>query len=133
MYGGGGITPDIILPYRKDSSFIYYNRLAAAGLINRVAFDYVKHHAAKLQTHYADADNFYRHFQVSEALVQEVVTRGEQKGIALQRDHIVKVPSLFFDGQIPKHIGNGSSDDHHDAVGRNIETEQMEIEMHFSS
>ncbi len=85
VYGGGGITPDIILPYLKDSSFIYYNKLSSAGLINRVAFGYVKQHAAELQARYTDADDFYRHFKVNEAMVQEVVKLGEKAGIAPDR------------------------------------------------
>ena len=82
VYGGGGITPDIILPYRKDSTFIYYNRLASAGLLNRVAFDYVKHHASTLLARYADGETFRRQFTVDDKMIEEVVARGERAGIA---------------------------------------------------
>ena len=82
VYGGGGITPDVILPYRKDSTFIYYNRLASAGLLNWVAFDHVKRHAAELLQRYADGDAFCRNFTVSEAMTEEVAARGEKAGIA---------------------------------------------------
>ena len=81
VYGGGGITPDIILPYRKDSTFIYYNRIASAGLLNRVAFGYVKSHAATLLAHYADDEDFFRHFKVDDRLIEEVAARGEKAGI----------------------------------------------------
>ena len=82
VYGGGGITPDVILPYRKDSTFIYYNRLASAGLLNRVAFGYVKLHAAELLARYRDGEAFRRQFTVDEKLIEEVVARGEKAGIA---------------------------------------------------
>ena len=104
VYGGGGITPDIILPYLKDSSFIYYNRLSSAGILNRVAFGYVKGHAAELKTRYANPDDFYRHFKVSEALVQEVTARGVQKGIALD-PRSLKTQRKLITNMIKAYIG----------------------------
>ncbi len=82
VYGGGGIIPDRFLTYRKDTTFVYYNQLSSHGLMNRVAFDQVKAHAAELLKRYPDEDAFCRHYEVGEALVQEVVKRGEQMGVA---------------------------------------------------
>ena len=85
VYGGGGITPDVILPYRKDPTFAYYNRLASAGLINGVAFDYVRRHAEQLTVRYADADAFCSGFYVDDDMLQQLAARGEQQGI--ERDN----------------------------------------------
>lgn len=82
VYGGGGITPDRILPYRKDSTFAYYNRLLASGAVNRAAFSYVRQHAAQLLQRYGDAKAFVRGFQVNEALIEQVAALGEHDGIA---------------------------------------------------
>ena len=81
VYGGGGIMPDHPLPYRKDTTFVYYNRLSSKGLISRVAFDYVKRHAAELQARYPDAGSFRRGFTVDEAMVQSLVAEGERAGV----------------------------------------------------
>ncbi len=81
VYGGGGIAPDVPIAYRKDSSFVYYNRLSSKGLFGRVAFDYVKSHARELQERYPDAEVFKKGFKVDEMLLQRVVTEGESMGV----------------------------------------------------
>jgi len=82
VYGGGGIMPDRLLTYRHDTTFVYYNQLASKQLLVKTAFDYVKHHAAELLKRYPDADSFYKGFKVGDAMVEELVRRGEQNGVA---------------------------------------------------
>ena len=81
VYGGGGILPDRVLPYRKDTSFVYFNQLQNSGLMNRVAFGYVRDNVESLMQRYADEDVFCHKFAVPEALVDELVQRAEQAGI----------------------------------------------------
>ncbi|MBP3762280.1 MAG: S41 family peptidase [Bacteroidales bacterium] len=81
VYGGGGIIPDRIYPYRKDSSLIYYNRLASRGLIMRTAFAEVKDHAEELLRRYPDAATFLRRYTVGDALVQRLVEAGRAAGL----------------------------------------------------
>lgn len=81
VYGGGGIIPDSIFPYRKDPTFVYYNRIASQGLLAKIPFDRVKRQAADLLRRYPDADAFCRSFEVDDAMLAEVVRRGEQAGV----------------------------------------------------
>lgn len=104
VHGGGGITPDRILPYRKDSTFAYYNRLASAGVINRVAFDYVKRHASELLSRYGDGDRFCRTFRVDEALLREVVAAGERAGIG-RDDRSLNAQKTLIANRIKAYIG----------------------------
>ena len=104
VYGGGGITPDVILPYRKDSTFIYYNRLASAGLLNRVAFDEVKRHAAALLARYADGEAFRRQYRVDDRMIEEVVRRGEKAGIA-RDSHSLRAQRRLMANTMKAYIG----------------------------
>lgn len=81
VYGGGGIMPDYPLPYRKDSSFVYHNKLSSKGLYNKVAFGYVKLHAEELLQQYPDAASFRKGFKVGESLMEQLVAEGERCGI----------------------------------------------------
>lgn len=81
VYGGGGIFPDELIPYRKDESFVYYNRLMSNGLINKVAFGYVKKHAAEMLRKYRGAEDFEEHFRVDQAMITRLVAEGEKAGI----------------------------------------------------
>ena len=81
VYGGGGITPDVLLPYRKDESFIYYNALMNKRLINRVAFSQVRRHAAGLLQRYHTAAAFSRGYNVPDSVIGELVHEGVKRGI----------------------------------------------------
>lgn len=83
VYGGGGIFPDHLIAYRKDPSFVYYNRLSAKQVISRTAFNEVKQHAGEWLKRYPDRNAFRRHFEVSEAMVQRMVAMGEAEGVPL--------------------------------------------------
>lgn len=81
VYGGGGIIPDRIFPYRHDTSFVYYNQLVSKRLMVLTAFDYVKYHAAELLQRYPNEEAFFRNFKVSDALIEGMVRRGEKEGV----------------------------------------------------
>lgn len=81
VYGGGGIVPDLLLPYRKDKSFIYYNALVNKRLITRVAFRQVRCHAAELLQRYPTAEAFNKGYKVDDSVIQELVHEGEKAGI----------------------------------------------------
>ena len=83
VYGGGGIFPDQLIPYRKDPSLIYYNYLANNGILSQAAFEQVRQHAGELLERYPSIDLFCKNFSVTEALIQRVVTLGEEAGIPL--------------------------------------------------
>ena len=85
VYGGGGIFPDRLIPYRKDSTLVYYNRLASAGLVVRAAFAEVKLHAADLLGRYPSADAFCRRYTVPDSVVLRLTALGEQRGIPQNR------------------------------------------------
>lgn len=81
VYGGGGIIPDHLFTYRRDTSLVYYNQLASKRLIALTAFDHVKRHAAELLLRYPDGDAFYSGFRISDAMMDELIKRGEKEGV----------------------------------------------------
>ena len=94
VYGGGGIQPDHVLTYVKDSSFIYYNQLASKGLINRTAFAYVRAHAEEMLGRYPDAEAF-RHWSVPSGLIEQLIAAGEKAGVRRNPSSIAKQRRLM--------------------------------------
>lgn len=90
VYGGGGIMPDIPLPYRKDPSFVYYNNLSNRGLINRTAFRQVRLHAAELLERYPTSKAFVEGYRIAPAVVEELVKAGEAAGIERDSESLAK-------------------------------------------
>lgn len=104
VFGGGGITPDLLLPYRKDESFVYYNALVNQRLINRVAFRQVRRHAASLLQRYPTAKAFGRGYTVPDSVIEELVCEGEKRGIARNAKSLAIQKKLIVAG-IKANIG----------------------------
>ena len=81
VYGGGGIFPDQLIPYRKDPTIIYYNQLSSNGILTKVAFNEVRRHAKEWLERYPSLDSFCRHFKVTDNVIDDVVRLGEKAGI----------------------------------------------------
>ena len=104
VYGGGGIAPDVPMAYRKDVSFVYYNALSSKGIISRVAFAYVKQHAAELMQRYPDAESFKKGFTVGEDMVRSVVERGVAAGVE-RNEASLRVQRGLIKTMLKAHIG----------------------------
>lgn len=104
VYGGGGIAPDVPLAYVKDTAFVYYNRLSGMGLVNRVAFDYVKQHAAELLSRYPDADAFRERYVPETALLNTLVEEGERRGVKRSR-YSLQSKHAYFMSMLKANIG----------------------------
>ena len=104
VYGGGGIVPDILLPYRKDSSFVYYNNLANKGLIRRIAFMQVRRHAAELLERYPTAKEFVAGYRIDGEVMEELAKAGEAAGI--ERDSTsLATQRRFIESMMKANIG----------------------------
>ena len=81
VYGGGGILPDIIIPYEKDVTYVYYNTLIRKGLVQKYAFDYVERNSKFLKQKYPASDNFIKNYTVDNAFFETFVQYTEKQGV----------------------------------------------------
>lgn len=80
VFGGGGIMPDIYVPYDADNYPDYYNHLLDRGIIFRYAFQYTDTHRQKLSDYTTFAD-FEKYFTVNKGIFLDFITYAEEKGI----------------------------------------------------
>lgn len=66
VYGGGGIMPDLFVPYDTSASTNYFSRLQFSPAFNTFAFDYVKNKRSKWKSMQA----FGRTFKVTDAILK---------------------------------------------------------------
>jgi len=79
VYGGGGITPDIIVPHEKKKySNTYYQALNHSALI-QFAFNYANQNKAVLTKNYFSAENFIKRMNLSDFILQEYLSFFAQK------------------------------------------------------
>lgn len=87
VYGGGGIMPDIYVPYNSDNYPEYYNMLLDRGLIFRFAFRYTDSHRQTLSD-YTEFEDFDRYFSINKGMFLDFVEYAEEKGVARDKKGI---------------------------------------------
>ncbi|MGE0077957.1 MAG: S41 family peptidase [Bacteroidales bacterium] len=82
VYGGGGIMPDVFVPL--DTSFYsdYYGKLVRSGLINQFSVSWVDSNRKQLLSDYSKFEKFKKNFQVTDAMVEELVVMAEKQKIS---------------------------------------------------
>lgn len=90
VYGGGGITPDILVT--RDTTWYsdYWARLRGKGVINEFVIDYMDKNRASLERDYADFDAFYRGFAVEQPMLDALVQLGEKRGVPYAEEGMQK-------------------------------------------
>lgn len=80
VYGGGGIMPDVFVPDDTTHFSRYLAQLFNSGLMRSFAIEYVDRNS-RLKTAYKDGFAFAKEFEVTEAMLKELVAFGEKNGI----------------------------------------------------
>jgi carboxyl-terminal processing protease len=81
VYAGGGIFPDVVLPYEKDVLLVYYNRLKDKGIFYKYAFDYVDKNRALFLKKYPQSDDYVKGFSLSDEMFEDFLMLAEKSGI----------------------------------------------------
>jgi len=81
VYGGGGIEPDIELPYYNYKKSAYYSQLLKKGLLYKYCFDYVDKHRNSFKQ-YISGDDFIKYFNVNEAMFKDMTLYAEKNGVS---------------------------------------------------
>jgi carboxyl-terminal processing protease len=94
VYGGGGIMPDVFVPYDTTLFTPYYTRVRNRGLIYRFAFTFTDAHRSQLQ----DFDN---HVDISgyldqQNLLPQFIEFAESKGIRSNPEDILVSEKLII-------------------------------------
>ena len=74
VYGGGGITPDVFVPYDTTESSFYLSQLLFSGAFQSFSFDFV----ANKRTVYTSPQDFCQRFVVSDLNLQSFIFYAEK-------------------------------------------------------
>lgn len=79
VYGGGGIMPDVFIPLDTTGGSTYLNKLFYGNIFTIWALEYTQEHKAELKT--KGIADFAEHFQVSESMINGLISCGEKNGV----------------------------------------------------
>ncbi|HSV75505.1 MAG TPA: S41 family peptidase [Bacteroidales bacterium] len=80
VFGGGGITPDVIIPIESGEQFLFFNQAVNQGLINRFAFQYADQNRSTLQQ-FETPSEFVSRFNLSTALYRNFLRFARTEGL----------------------------------------------------
>lgn len=80
VYGGGGIEPDVELPYYVYKKSNYYTTLLKKGLIYKYCFDYIDRNRGFFKT-YAGGKDFLARYSVSDDLYRKMLNFAKEQKV----------------------------------------------------
>jgi carboxyl-terminal processing protease len=87
VYGGGGIMPDVFVPFDTTMESSYLNHVLGMGIISQFAYDYVDKERNKMNS-YTDAMDFKNRFIIDQKLLDEFIIYAEVKGVKRNQKEI---------------------------------------------
>jgi carboxyl-terminal processing protease len=79
VYGGGGIMPDIFMPFDTSIHSAYYSRLLRTGILNQFSLHYMDKNRSTLQNQYKTFAAFDKKFEVTDELFEELLSYAEEQ------------------------------------------------------
>lgn len=95
VYGGGGIMPDVFIPVDTTRYTDYHRKVVATGLVNRLSMSYLDKNRDALMKAYGKFAAYKKDFEVSEELMQELVSLATAEKIELNEEEYAKSKSLI--------------------------------------
>jgi carboxyl-terminal processing protease len=86
VYGGGGIMPDVFIPWDSTMYSDYYVELRRKGIINNFTLQYVEDNRAKLKEKFPTLTLFNSKFQVDSAIISEFRAQAEKEDVKFDEE-----------------------------------------------
>ena len=88
VYGGGGIMPDIFIPFDTTELTSYYLNLENKGIFNKFAFEYSDANRSKLKA-FNNSEDMLQYLK-KQILISDIVRFAETKGIK-RRSYLINI------------------------------------------
>ena len=81
VYGGGGIMPDVFVPFDTTLVSDYHFRLRRFRIFNSMSLNYLDKHRKELNKNYPDISLFKEKFTVNDDILQELIETATKQNI----------------------------------------------------
>ena len=108
VYGGGGIMPDVFIPFDTTGISPYYSKVLRKGLIYRFAFDYTDKNR-KILAAYPDYKSLGKHLH-QKNILGEFVAFAASQGVA-KNDHDLNISAATIENIVIAYIARNIFDD----------------------
>lgn len=104
VYGGGGITPDVFIPFDSTSTSFALIDIVNFGIIRHLCFDFVDQNRATL-ANWRSFDQYQKTYKVEDALLDKTLKTAVEQNIVYSKAEVAKLRSqcsLRFKAQIAR-------------------------------
>jgi len=102
VYGGGGIMPDVFVPYKRNKDNVFYNNLSGKGLIYQFAFNYTDTHRKELMR-FKSFNDFNKGFNVDDNMYNQLIKYALEQGVE-RNDQGAKANKKRISGMLKAYI-----------------------------
>lgn len=81
VYGGGGIMPDIFIPWDTTMNSDYYRNISRKGFLNQFALTYLDQNRKQMEQDYEDINAYKARFKVEGEIVNSFIEYAEKEGV----------------------------------------------------
>jgi carboxyl-terminal processing protease len=107
VYGGGGIMPDIFVPFDTSYYSDWYRKISRQNIIYKFVLSYIDNNRAELKQKYKDFKTFYDKFDVSDEMLENLLKDGEKsqikrndKDFSTSKDFIKMIIKSYMAGDL---------------------------------
>lgn len=90
VFGGGGIMPDIFVPFDTTSYSDYYRNLVSKGIMTSFILDYVDRNRSEIKIRFQTFDKFKKLFSVNDNLLEDLIVNAQNEGLEKNEKEFAK-------------------------------------------
>lgn len=90
VYGGGGIMPDVFIPWDSTNYSVYYTNLVRKRVFNEFTINYLNGKREELLATYKDIREFNENFNMTPEFVEDFIQFGIKRGIEYDEEGFKK-------------------------------------------
>jgi carboxyl-terminal processing protease len=95
VYGGGGIMPDVFIPFDSARYTNYHRKISVLGLINQFSMNFLDQNRKELNRKYANITAFKDRFEVPEAALRELLDLAKKEEVEFDEEQYLKSKPLI--------------------------------------
>lgn len=104
VYGGGGITPDVFIPFDSTSTSFALIDIVNFGILRHLCFDFVDQNRPAL-SNWKSFDLYQKNYKIEDALLEKTLLSAKEKNILYTKAEVAKLKeqcSLRYKAQIAR-------------------------------
>jgi carboxyl-terminal processing protease len=92
VYGGGGITPDVFIPFDSASTSYALIDIINSGILRRLCFDYVDQKRSSLSS-WTSFSLYQKNYKIEDALLEKTLLSAKENNILYNPEDVAKLTS----------------------------------------